>query len=1552
MSMTVPLPASLHARLVEVARRIRRYYFLRGISWLALTLALLAGAALLGDYLLRESLPAAVRGGLLAVWCAVGGLFLVGLARRLIRPFEATELAAVIEARFPELGERLTSSVELCQNAESGNGSPELIALLVQETDARTGKLDVTAAIPWRSTALVAGLAAVVVLATLAPAAVAPAKYGRLAQRFFVPWHTPAPPADFTFQVEPGDVFAACGRPLTISALLFPRDDLQLPRKAALVVVGEQGTSRYDLLPDEAEPARYSAALRVPGDVRYHVEAGNARSDEYTISAVTPVELAPDSPKVTVTPPSYAASVIDGEVVAGMVDIACLQYSQIALEFRFTRPAVAATLEWTTPGEVPTLIPLTLAEDGTAARHVFRAERLGSYRLLLDAEHQVRTERDGGAISVRVDQPPAALRFVGPEGPRAAREFDRLPLEIRLADDIAVAGAELEYRVDNEPNPHVEPMALEGSREAVGKLNFSLAGKVKVGQELHYRIRFRDNFPKEFGGPHVGYHPAEGWLKLRIVAEGGSLKEQDIRARRDEINKKLDEILANLKQEQRKILSIKADTRQEESLNERDQKRVDEAKQLNQQTEKALRELAREMSEDPGGDKLAEQARDVARQEMRETEQRLQEASKPGTRSGERDQKFQEAMDELDRAMTRVDRMRDLNAQLAKERQAQARIESLADRQRQLAEQAEQQAQKQDRSAEETAQLQRQQEEVARELQQLTESNPALKKALEEARAELAKQAAEKARELAQAQRDLTQASEETEKHRERERLAELARKQQELAKKAEALAQDTANPARANLARPLQPADAKKAAESLQQGKTDQAVQQQDSAARELDRLAADLERGAELARDPKVAARQLARIEENIAQRLRDPAVRQSDEKLAGLRREQQTVREAAEKLSVPNKAELQAEKKKAEESLSKAEQAIEQKNFGDAQNAMEKARQSLRELSNKMPSLEERLAQARKELSKLSRDQDEATRLAKDASKLPEAARKQEEVAKGLEKLDTPGQEPRRDRARESAQQAQEQLTQRNRPEAQARQADTKRELERLAQALAGQKPIDEKAAELARRQRDLAEQAREPDLSKPQQDQLRRAQRQLADETHNLEAKERPQERSQAVESTRRAAEEASKQGPTSPESQRAMDEAAKKLNELARRLGADPSKSEPSKALPSKEQAEMARQLAQQQRQLRDATRQSGEQLRAERQQPPNAGTEEASRKLAQEQADIARQAEQLAREVAREQGEQASSAQRASEAGRSSQEAARNRQAGALERAQEAGRQAAERFRQLANELAKTPRGENAQGDTLEQARRLAQRQEALNKQAQPSANDPSAQRAQQRSRQAELSRQAGELGRELEQIGSSSDPTRQAAQAARQAEQQMRAANDLSRQGNQSAAQQQREQAARNLEQAARQAEQAAQQANPTSPSGQAGRAVQQARNQMRRANQAMQGNQPNEAQQAMEQAANNLQQAAQQLAQAMQPRSPSNPSERGAPGGGAVDTRLLPKELAQYSGKKWGELPGEVQTKITQQMKARYGDDYARMIKLYFEQIADTRKPRSNAR
>jgi hypothetical protein len=83
----------------------------------------------------------------------------------------------------------------------------------------------------------------------------------------------------------------------------------------------------------------------------------------------------------------------------------------------------------------------------------------------------------------------------------------------------------------------------------------------------------------------------------------------------------------------------------------------------------------------------------------------------------------------------------------------------------------------------------------------------------------------------------------------------------------------------------------------------------------------------------------------------------------------------------------------------------------------------------------------------------------------------------------------------------------------------------------------------------------------------------------------------------------------------------------------------------------------------------------------------------------------------------------------------------------------------------------------------------------------------------------------------------------------------------------------------------------------------------------------------------------------------QANQQPQKGSPKEgaAGTPGGhdgnpqGQVDLSKLGPLAEKYKGKSWGELPGEIKTQVISDFKARYGEDYARYIKLYFEQLAE---------
>lgn len=93
------------------------------------------------------------------------------------------------------------------------------------------------------------------------------------------------------------------------------------------------------------------------------------------------------------------------------------------------------------------------------------------------------------------------------------------------------------------------------------------------------------------------------------------------------------------------------------------------------------------------------------------------------------------------------------------------------------------------------------------------------------------------------------------------------------------------------------------------------------------------------------------------------------------------------------------------------------------------------------------------------------------------------------------------------------------------------------------------------------------------------------------------------------------------------------------------------------------------------------------------------------------------------------------------------------------------------------------------------------------------------------------------------------------------------------------------------------------------------------------------------------MQQAAQSLQKAAQQMAQKPgKPKRDGQPNSIGAAPGGKPEEEGAALDPKKYAGKRWGDLPGSLQTKIVQDLRAKYGDDYSRIIKLYFEEIAST--------
>src|SRR5262249_46447415 len=303
-------------------------------------------------------------------------------------------------------------------------------------------RLHILRALPAGASGWLAGAAALVVLLGVLPVLLWPEQFANLSRRFFFSWQVPAAVIPFTLEISPGDTVAAKGRPITLSVRVRPQvGNVALPLACTLIQVNADGqTKRWPMRADRADA--FSVHLdQVAGDFRYHVEAGTVASPEFQVTAIEPVEVAADGPTITVTPPEYARAAVATEAIQGFADLSALQYSQVTLAFRFTRPAVAASLHWTAAADTKTkdqpkdkMVPLDLTSEGQEAQCQMPATAAGTCRVVLEAGHGIRTTADVCRLTVKPDRPPAFVKVSGRDDALTVQPYERIPLEIDLAD--------------------------------------------------------------------------------------------------------------------------------------------------------------------------------------------------------------------------------------------------------------------------------------------------------------------------------------------------------------------------------------------------------------------------------------------------------------------------------------------------------------------------------------------------------------------------------------------------------------------------------------------------------------------------------------------------------------------------------------------------------------------------------------------------------------------------------------------------------------------------------------------------------------------------------------------------------------------------------------------------------------------------------------------------------------------------------------------------------------------------------------------------------------
>jgi hypothetical protein len=264
-----------------------------------------------------------------------------------------------------------------------------------------------------------------------------------------------------------------------------------------------------------------------------------------------------------------------------------------------------------------------------------------------------------------------------------------------------------------------------------------------------------------------------------------------------------------------------------------------------------------------------------------------------------------------------------------------------------------------------------------------------------------------------------------------------------------------------------------------------------------------------------------------------------------------------------------------------------------------------------------------------------------------------------------------------------------------------------------------------------------------------------------------------------------------------------------------------------------------------------------------------------------------------------------------------------------------------------------TPDAAAAAKKKIEQMQALADDQQRLRAAGQKLLTEAEKMATKQGEAMGERAKRLAEDVLQLARSGATPEAQRQSEESARavqEARQAMQEAHRLQAQGQMEQARKPGEDAALKLERAGKQLGQM----SPPSPSAprsgeevalslQEGMLkVQQAREQL--------GSDAARAVQSMQQASQSLAQAARRAQQSLAGPSAAaaRPGTTPAPGTGtALGLPVIVPGSEQ--ARPWGELPGELKTRLVQDLRSRYGEDYAEVIRRYFERLADVPMTRS---
>jgi hypothetical protein len=367
-------------------------------------LTALAGIALLAaaDYWLE--LPQVVRTGAMIVTIVAALTVAVMLCIYSLRRWRRQATAAAIEQVFPQLGQRIRTTVQYGplspRQIEGAGVATTLVSALEDDTVRRAQPLPLDAVVPWRSLALASLLAAVVGL-SLAGASALDWEWRAAARRAFLgdqPYtQIDVKPGDLTLKEHESATIRVGieGRLGTHVGFWSKRSDEEEAAWEETVFSPDEGNQLSDRQWEFTVPLE-----RVRHPLEYRVTAGSAASETYRVHVLYPLRIA--RIESAVQAPSYTGL---EEQLAESGNLTGLVGSQVRLTIELDRPPQTAWLELSSmyrrAGQTDPLSKLPLAIEGKQLTTHFELTTDQTYSIFAQAADGMELPENKFRIRVR-----------------------------------------------------------------------------------------------------------------------------------------------------------------------------------------------------------------------------------------------------------------------------------------------------------------------------------------------------------------------------------------------------------------------------------------------------------------------------------------------------------------------------------------------------------------------------------------------------------------------------------------------------------------------------------------------------------------------------------------------------------------------------------------------------------------------------------------------------------------------------------------------------------------------------------------------------------------------------------------------------------------------------------------------------------------------------------------------------------------------------------------------------------------------------------------------